>query len=350
MFNSESVQPPGKIHESFFEATIRSRCGFGRKEVVQGPGYGVDVALVELPGGLAMAMASDPLSLVPSLGLEESAWLSVHLMANDIGTTGFSPQYAQFVLNLPVSLTAEDFHVYWNYIDRFCTQLGVSITGGHTGFAEGINSTIAGGGTMITVAPKDEILLANKAKSGNIILVTKVCGLSSSAILGMSFPKTIINQLGKEVYDSACELFFQTSSVPEALLAAPLAIAMHDVTEGGVLGAIAEMALASGIGAEIFNESLPIADYQKKICNLFELDPRFCIGAGSMIIAADESRAAEIVEKLAAANIDCCAVGRFTGREAGVQLMDDYEKKQLAPQGRDPYWAAYFNALKKGWK
>src|SRR5690606_38124570 len=123
-----------------------------------------------------------------------------------------------------------------NHIDRFCTQLGVSITGGHTGFDEGINSTIAGGGTMMTIAPENEILLANKAEPGNIILVTKQCALSSTAILAMSFPKTVINRLGKGTYDSACGLFYQTSSVGEALLAAPLATAMHDVTEGGVVG------------------------------------------------------------------------------------------------------------------
>src|SRR5690606_22821590 len=215
---------------------------------------------------------------------------------------------------------------------------------------EGINSTIAGGGTMITVAPRDKILLANKARSGNVILVTKVCALSSSAILGMSFPQTIVKHLGKEVHDSACDLFFKTSSVSEALVAAPLAMAMHDVTEGGVLGAITEMAQASGIGAQIFNESLPCYHFQKEICKLFELDPRFCIGAGSMIVAADENKQCEIIEKLAAVNIDCCVVGKFTAPEAGVQLVDSDGETSLFPQVRDPYWDAYYKAIKNGWK
>ena len=339
----------GKINESFFLKTIHTKCGFPRKEVLQGPAYGVDVALIELPGDLVMAMASDPLTLIPSLGLEESAWLSVHLMANDIATTGFSPQYAQFVLNLPASLSTGDFQLYWNYIDRYCRQLGVSITGGHTGFDEGINSTIAGGGTMMAIAPKNEILLSSRAKPGNVILVTKTCALSSSAILGMSFPKTVINELGKEVYDLACRLFYHTSSIGEALLAAPLALAMHDVTEGGVLGAIVEMAVAAGIGAEVYGELLPTADYQNEICRLFGLDPRFCIGAGSMIIAADEKNADEIIQKLRASNIDCCVVGKFTDQAGDVRLFDRDEQKQLTIQKRDPYWAAYFHAWEKGW-
>src|SRR5690606_41017577 len=79
--------------------------GFPRPNVLCGPRYGVDCALVELDGGKAMALASDPLSYIPSIGIKESAFLSIHLTANDIATTGFSPQYGQFVLNLPVHVS-----------------------------------------------------------------------------------------------------------------------------------------------------------------------------------------------------------------------------------------------------
>src|SRR5690606_37373502 len=125
-------------------------CGYTRKEVRSGPRFGVDVSIVELPGGMALASTSDPLSLVPSIGIEESAWLSVHLMANDMATTGFSPMYGQFVLNLPATFSKQDFNTYWEYIHGFCKDIGVAITGGHTGFVEGQNSTISGGGTLFT--------------------------------------------------------------------------------------------------------------------------------------------------------------------------------------------------------
>ena len=91
----------GKASLSFFKQFVQEKCGKHRPEVVVGPQFGVDVAIIDLPNGQAMALASDPLSLIPSLGLKESAWLSVHLMVNDIATTGFSPMYGQFVLNLP---------------------------------------------------------------------------------------------------------------------------------------------------------------------------------------------------------------------------------------------------------
>src|SRR5699024_11918658 len=57
-----------------------------------------------------------------SLGLKESAWLTVHLMANDIATTGFAPEYVQFVLNLPSDFSTQLFKEYWQYVHQFCKE------------------------------------------------------------------------------------------------------------------------------------------------------------------------------------------------------------------------------------
>ena len=123
----EEFPQTGKIQNNFFKQHVFPYCGKSRNEVIVGPQYGVDVSIVNLNNGMALAMTSDPLSLIPTLGLRESAWLSVQLMANDMATTGFAPQYAQFVLNLPTTLSVKDFEVYWKYIHEFCDRLGTAI-------------------------------------------------------------------------------------------------------------------------------------------------------------------------------------------------------------------------------
>jgi len=346
----------GKIQYDFFEESILQNCGYKREEVRTGPGFGVDVAVIDLPNNLAMAVASDPLSLIPSLGLEESAWLSVYLMANDIATTGHAPMYAQFVLNLPAHFSKSDFKVYWNHIHTICKRLGIAITGGHTGFIEGQNSTISGGGTLISIVPKEQILISKSAKSSNVILVTKQCAISSSAILAMSFPETVKNKLGKEIYDNGCALFYKTSSVEDAIAAVGKettdkgVTAMHDVTEGGVLGAIYEMAKASGNGVRIYNDCLPIGETQKQICKLFSIDPRFSIGAGSMIIAVEKDFENQVIERLQNQHIESVVVGELTDADKGFKLVDENGEIDLPYFAKDPYWAAFFNAYKEGWK
>jgi hydrogenase maturation factor len=346
----------GKIEHHVFEQLIRDKCGLQRGEVKTGPQFGVDVSIVNLPGGMAMALTSDPLSLIPSLGLQESAWLSVHLMANDMATTGLAPMYGQFVLNLPASFSKEDFKTYWDHVHRFCKDVGVAITGGHTGFIEGQNSTIAGGGTFITVAPLNQMLVSVFAEPYDVILVTKTCAISSAAILAMSFPETVKNKAGKEIWQLGCESFYHTSSLKDGLTAVGDyhehrdITAMHDVTEGGVLGAIYELAVASGNGAVIYSDRLPVGEVQAKICNTFELDPRYCIGAGSMIITCKEKAVGEVIARLAKNNIPCTEVGKLREKKDGIKLVENGEKTDLVYKEEDPYWAAFFRAFKEGWK
>ncbi|RXK59921.1 AIR synthase [Lacibacter luteus] len=347
---------PGKLNHHSFEEMILQRCGAERNEVSTGAAFGVDVSVIDLPNGLAMAMTSDPLSLIPSLGLQESAWLSVHLMANDMATTGFAPMYAQFVLNLPAQFSTADFQTYWNHIHQYCKEIGIAITGGHTGFIEGQNSTIAGGGTFTTVAAKEQILTSAKANEGDVILVTKQAALTATSILAMSFPETVKNNAGKDVYEKSCELFWQTSSLIDALTAAGIetkfteVTAMHDVTEGGVLGAVYELAVASNKGVRLYNDSIPIGEVQQNVCALFGIDPRYVVGAGAMIITVKKGAEQNVIDRLKKKNIACTVIGEITAKDKGKKIVVDDKEEELIYLERDPYWHAFFNAYKKGWK
>lgn len=344
----------GKIDRELVDGFIRNKKGCLRKEVRIGPGFGVDVSLTDLPGGLVLAATSDPLTLIPGFGLKESAWLSVHLMANDMATTGFAPMYGQFVLNLPVSFSQDDFKEYWGYIHDFCAKIGVAITGGHTGFIEGQHSTIAGGGTFFTIAPKDAVKVSSYARAGDSILITKSCAMSSAAILAKMFPKTVKDKAGEDVYHSAAESFYDTSSLKEALTVmkehADCITAMHDVTEGGVLGAIYEMAVASGHGVLVYDEQLPISYPQKEVCSVFSLDPRYCIGAGSMVISCKKGSETAVIKTLSKEDISCIMVGKFTEPGSRKQLNIGGKAYKMKYYETDPYWAAFLKAMESGWK
>lgn len=351
-----SFPDTGKIHDEFFKSFIFPYCGSKRPEVVVSPQFGVDVSLVALPNGFEMAMTSDPLSLIPTLGLKESAWLSVCLMANDMATTGKAPLYAQFVLNLPQTLTTEDFETYWKHIHFFCAEMGTAITGGHTGRYEGINTSIAGGGTMTTIAPAGEMLTSKGAGNDDVIVVTKSSALIATSILALSFPETVRNRCGAEVQQKAGELFYETSALKAGLVAASLNVnekkavtAMHDVTEGGILGAIYEMAKASDCGVLVEEDKLPTGEVQQQVCRVFNIDPNFSVGAGSMIIAVKKEKAEDLIMRLEAERIRATAVGVFTAPSEGLKLAGAKTKPLLHP-GTDPYWDAFFTNMANGIK
>jgi hydrogenase expression/formation protein HypE len=345
----------GKVDSDIFREILYPWRGFLREEVLEGPAFGVDVSVIDLGNGKGLAVSSDPLSLIASLGLRESAWLSVHLLANDMATTGFAPQYAQFVLNLPPDIGREVFLEYWQHISKLCEEIGIAITGGHTGKIQGQNSTIPGGGTMFLTAPIDEIITSNRAEPGDQIVVTKEAALVSSSILAMSFPETVKRKAGKEIFEKGCENFYRTSVLEEALAATKLLQnnselkAMHDVTEGGILGAICEMAEASGCGFIVNDDNLPVGEVPSTICSLFDIDPRFSVGAGSMIIAVKKGMAETLIKHLESESIPAVTVGEFTDPEKGFRLVENNKERPFVFEGKDPYWDAFFNAMNEGW-
>lgn len=351
-----SFPDTGKIHDEFFKELIYPFKGRERDEIAVGPGFGIDVSVVDLPNGFSMAMTSDPLSLIPTLGLQESAWLSVQLMANDMATTGFAPQYAQFTLNLPPTIHAEDFESYWKYIHHYCDDIGIAITGGHTGRFEGQNSTVSGGGTMITIAESGRFVTSSGARPGDILMMTGESAMMSSSLLAMSFPETIKKHCGVKIYQKACEIFSHTSVVDVGTSLVQnnnenLKItAMHDVTEGGIIGAIYELATASGCGVEINPYAIPNGEAQKQVCEVFDLNPHYCIGAGSMIITAPPDDVRAVHHILEEHNIQVTELGKITDKKAGLQIIEEGHKKPLNHPQTDPYWEAFFNAFKKGWK
>lgn len=346
----------GKIQNNFFKSRVFPYCGKSRGEVIVGPQYGVDVSIVNLYNGLAMAMTSDPLSLIPTLGLRESAWLSVQLMANDMATTGFAPMYAQFVLNLPNTLSAEDFEQYWKYIHEYCEQLGVAITGGHTGRFDGLQSTVSGGGTMITIAPGEDMITSKGAKTGDVVIMTKECALISTSILALSFPETVKKFCGKEIHGQACDLFYKTSAVEAGLAAGEIGrhtksvTSMHDVTEGGVMGALYELAHASACGLVIDEPSIPVGHTQQSVGNCFNIDPSYCVGAGAMIITAKADKYELLLSHLHSKSIKATVIGKVVDAALGLIIQNETQQRLLNHPGADPYWDAFFSAFNKGWK
>lgn len=346
----------GKVSATVFKEDLLPGCGADRPEVLCGPAFGVDTAIIDLGGGEALAVSSDPLSLIPSLGMKVSAWLSIHLLVNDMSTTGFAPQYAQFVLNLPVSLTREQFNEYWQHINTLCKELGIAITGGHTGQIPGQESTISGGGTMFLKAPKDQLLSSSGAQAGDIVIVTKHAALSSTAILAMAFPETVKVKCGEEVQQDIANRFWNLSVLKEAQLAAKILKpkaelrAMHDVTEGGILGALSEMADAANCGFTAQQDRLPIDASVQQVADLFEIDPFISVGAGAMLIAVKPGTEEQLIEGLAAEGVPATAVGQLTTDGNKTLIDTDGEKKPFVFDGVDPYWGAFFKAFQAGWK
>ena len=341
----------GKLEESHVNDMLARMSGAERSNCVQQAAYGVDVSAVAIDHENYLLQCSDPLSYLPQIGLRESAWLSLVLIANDMATTGVAPQFAQLVMNLPADMQESEYQEFWSYIDEYAKKLGIAITGGHTSFIPGYNSTLAGGGTLSSIAKKDLVRFSHMAKPGDLLLMSGCAGKSSSSILAKSFPEIIKAELGEGVQEKVAEMFFQTSVVEVGVLAPQFGgvHAMHDVTEGGVVGASFEMAKAAQLGLDLQVDEIKVDPEIQQVMDVFDLDSRYCIGAGSMLIACAAHQFDELKASFNERGIPLSKIGKFK-ETTSIVSHKNCEQLELRDPGADPYWMAYFNAVEKGWK
>lgn len=346
----------GKFSQELMEKIVYQRLGKKRPEVVVGPNHGLDNAVVRVGSNQVLIVTSDPLSFIPELGSRDSAWLSVHLLSSDLSTCGFPPQFIIVNFSLPPHMKDEEFEEYWDAFHRECDKLGIAILGGHTGRFVGSDYTIIGGGVMMTLAPEDRYLASNMARAGDSVIMTKGVAIATTGILARTFPKTIERAYGSSFLKRAQSYFYQFSVVKDALTAASVGLreegvtAMHDVTEGGLLGAIYELTQASKTGIEIDLPNIIVADEAKRICELFSLDPYMTLSEGTLIITAKEEKAQEVVQALESGEIKARIIGKVMDRKRGRWTRINGDRERLGKPSADPYWKAYWKARQERWE
>jgi hydrogenase expression/formation protein HypE len=345
----------GKVNRNYLDRVIYPSLGAARREIIVGPKFGVDNAVVRVGGGRVLVATTDPLSFIPGLRPAESAWLSVNLLASDLTTCACAPQYGIFDFNLPPQMGNDQFADYWKAFHAECKKLGLAIVGGHTGKYQGCGYSIIGGGVMHTVCYEDQYLTSEMARSGDDVILTKGAAIETTAILTRAFPRKIKRVLGSRLFEKARGYLFKVSTVKDALTAASVGIhqngvtAMHDATEGGVIAAVLELTNASGLGVEIDLDMIPISEETREICKFFRINPLTSLSEGTLIIAARPNETARVLRQLKSNGISSHVIGRLTKtRSARATTRRGWVR--LKYPSFDPYWRAYQKGTTKRWQ
>ena len=111
---------------------------------------------------------------------------------------------------------------------------------------------------------------------------------------------------------------------------------MHDCTEGGVLGALYEMATASGLGLEVDERDIPVARETKKIRAVLGVDPLKLISSGTLIIAVERGEEALVAKAVASVGSSAATIGRF--KKGRVVLTRDGKAEVVKGPPNDEIW------------
>jgi hydrogenase maturation factor len=300
-------------------------------------------------------VTTDPLSVVPAIGFEASARLSCHLIASDLWTTGIAPAWASITFNLPPRLDDADLESYWLAMSDEWARLGVAVVTGHTGRYPGCDYSIIGAGTLLGVGEESDTLTPAMASPGDRVIVTKGCAVEATAIAAWMFPGRLGAALGPEGLARARALLAQVSVVADCRAALRVGVrergvtALHDATEGGVLGGLIELARACGHDLAVERARIPLMPEARAACAAFGTDPYWTLSEGTLIVTARPARTAAVLAALRDADITAAEVGEVVPGPGALRLSEPGGVRILVEPEPDPYWPAYQRALEEGW-
>src|SRR6056297_1016378 len=127
----------GKIDRTTFETVVAPRLGADRDDVALGPQHGVDFGVLDL-GEQVLVTATDPLSVLPELGLDRAARFALNVFLTDVAVSGIAPTHCTLTLTLPPSTTDSEIAAIWQGLSDHARALGVSIVANHVSRAAGV--------------------------------------------------------------------------------------------------------------------------------------------------------------------------------------------------------------------
>ena len=214
-------------------------------------------------------------------------------------------------------------------------ECGVEIVGGHTEITTAVNQPVIVS-TAIGRGKKWQSASAEKIEVGDCILMTKSAGIEGTGIIAGDYEAELAEFLSEKEINEAKALLSEISVVKEGMAAGSIGThGMHDVTEGGILGAVWEMCRIADVGAELWDKAIPVAEVTRKICAHYDIDCLRLISSGSMIIMAAPEKKEAIMKKLKDDGVAVCEIGRILPHEEGLYLQKNGSKKEIEPPRAD---------------
>ena len=320
----------GKMPGTKLKEIILDKIAYKREDVLVHAGIGEDSAVVDL-GGQLLVISSDPIT---GAG-KDAGYLAVHVACNDIAAAGADPVGIQVILLLPEKIKEKQIAEMMNEITETAAGINVEVLGGHTEVLSAVNKPIICI-TAIGKVDREKYMVSADAVRGDDILITKGVGIEGTYILANDHTELLREKgISEEVIEKALLYKDKLSVIKEGKIAAQFGVhAMHDITEGGLYGALEEISQAAEVGFDLYLDKLPVSNETKKISQALKIDPAGLISSGSMLIVTPDGE--QLIAELQESGIIAARIGVITEGQRSIITSD--KKESFIWSHKDELW------------
>ena len=293
-----------------------------REEVTDGAGVGTDCAVLSFGEGYDTVLSTTPVT-APT---EDISTYAIHMALNNIAAAEAQPVGVMLTIILPEQAEESELQTIMERAEDICRNCRVEIIGGHTETLPGIIvpiMTVTGVGKRRTTGADS----MRGVRAGQDIVISKWIGLEGTIRLARERREELCKRYPVRMVEEAAAYDRYLSVIPEAATAMKSGVCgMHDVSRGGIFGALWELAVKAGVGLEIDLKKIPVKQETIEICEFFEINPYELLSGGCLIMATDDGE--ELVAALKREDIPAVVIGRTTDSNDRVIYNED-EKRYL---------------------
>ncbi len=320
----------GKLPNDLLEEIIFKYIKHSRDEVIIGASVGQDNALVDFGKEVAV-LSTDPITGA----VKDVGRLAIEISVNDVASSGGEPIGVLITILAPRATSYKDIEYIMKDAGDTAKRLNVEIMGGHTEITDAVNKLVVST-TVIGKIKKKNIMKLEDIKKGYKILMTKSAAIEGTSIILNDYEDFFKDKISQDLLEEGKNYIEKISVKKEGKIAGKFHVNyMHDITEGGVLGAVWEAHKAIGRGIKIDEEKIPVTKITKEITSLLKIDYLRLISSGSMLIIGSEANIANVKKELKIENIDSSIIGEiideglFLDRQQGLENIEAPKADEL---------------------
>lgn len=257
---------------------------------------------------------------------------------NDLATRGARMVGAEVHIMLPPYAYESRLKSMMEHMEEVAESHQIQILGAKAEVSPAISQAIVYV-NGIGLLKKGTLLQSSMGKAGQDIVLLKWIGLEGTFRAMRAKEDELRERFVPTFFNQIQQMEHQIFSEQEIETARKIGVsAMHQITEGGILAALWEMAEGSGVGLQVDLKKMSIRQETVEICEFCHLNPYQMTSAGSILIFTEHGE--ELVQRYEEAGIKATLLGRTTASAERV-ITGGEEKRFLDRPAADELLKLY---------
>lgn len=321
----------GKVKEAILKRSIFKTISYMKPETAESLKTGNDAAALKLSEDKVTVISTNPVTYT----FNSMEKLVVASAVNNVAVRGAKPVSIDTCILLPERYKETALKKMIENLHIACNELNIYISGGHTEVTPAVISPVISV-TAVGMADSGKVLSVSDIKPGMDIVICGYIGLAGSAI--------ILDKKGEDLRKRFCDSFLDGmndfencySIAEEAAVAVNSGVtAMHDVSRGGIMKALWEMAETADVGIEVNLDNIPIRQQTIELCEYYNLNPYEMMSTGAVIMVTEDG--AGLVSELSHRGYAAEVAGQTTDSNDRVFIRNEERAFITPPKGDEIY-------------